>query len=103
MSVGAPPLSAAPLPFAPQVMITSHSWGETVVRNFFWWVERKEQGWTEKHVAAYVNIAGTVLGVPKVRPLERLACKRAPPDAHAIMHLSALDALQRGCMVSERA
>lgn len=49
-----------------QVMLTSHSWGEAVVRNFFWWVERREKGWTEKHVAAYVNIAGTVLGVPKV-------------------------------------
>ena len=49
-----------------QVVITSHSWGENVVRNFFWWAERREAGWTEKHVAAYVNIAGTVLGVPKV-------------------------------------
>ena len=36
------------------------------MRNFFWWAERREAGWTEKHVAAYVNIAGTVLGVPKV-------------------------------------
>lgn len=37
-----------------------------MVRNFFWWVERRDKGWTEKHMAAYVNIAGTVLGVPKV-------------------------------------
>ena len=50
-------------------MITSHSWGENVVRNFLFWVERQEKGWTEKHVAAYVNISGTVLGVPKVRDL----------------------------------
>jgi phospholipid:diacylglycerol acyltransferase len=58
------------------VVITSHSWGEAVVRNFFWWVERKSRGWTEKHVAAYVNIAGTVLGVPKVQlaPCMMQAC-----------------------------
>jgi Lecithin:cholesterol acyltransferase len=49
-----------------QVVITSHSWGEAVVRNFFWWVERRSRGWVEKHVAAFVNISGTVLGVPKV-------------------------------------
>jgi len=50
-----------------QVMVAAHSWGENVFRNFLGWVERKEDGWTEKHVAAYVNIAGCVLGVPKVR------------------------------------
>lgn len=48
-----------------KVCITAHSWGENVVRNFYHWVERKESGWVEKHVAAYINIAGTVLGVPK--------------------------------------
>lgn len=48
-----------------KVLITSHSWGENVVRNFLWWVERKEEGWTEANVANYVSIAGTVLGVPK--------------------------------------
>ena len=48
------------------MVITSHSWGEAVVRNFFWWVERRSRGWVEKHVAAFVNISGTVLGVPKV-------------------------------------
>ena len=36
------------------------------MRNFFWWVERRSRGWVEKHVAAFVNISGTVLGVPKV-------------------------------------
>ena len=51
---------------AGQVMIACHSWGEVVVRNFFWWVERREPGWTEAHVANYVSIAGSVLGVPKV-------------------------------------
>ena len=49
-----------------QVMVTAHSWGENVFRNFLGWVERKDDGWTEKHIAAYVNIAGCVLGVPKV-------------------------------------
>jgi len=46
--------------------VAAHSWGENVFRNFLAWVERKEDGWTEKHVATYVNIAGCVLGVPKV-------------------------------------
>ncbi len=67
-------LVTAVLPTHAQVMVTSHSWGENVVRNFFWWVERKQPGWTEKHVAAYVNIAGTVLGVPKVHARVRDAC-----------------------------
>ena len=29
------------------------------------WAENEEAGWCEKHVEAYVNIAGPVLGVPK--------------------------------------
>ena len=46
--------------------MAAHSWGENVFRNFLGWIERKDKGWTEKHIAAYVNIAGCVLGVPKV-------------------------------------
>ena len=46
--------------------MAAHSWGENVFRNFLGWVERLDDGWTEKHVGAYVNIAGCVLGVPKV-------------------------------------
>ncbi|KAK9829180.1 hypothetical protein WJX72_004349 [[Myrmecia] bisecta] len=48
-----------------KVMAISHSWGDNVFRNFFHWVEDQEPGWTEKHLATYVNIAGPVLGVPK--------------------------------------
>ena len=48
-------------------MVAAHSWGENVFRNFLGWVERLDKGWTEKHLGAYVNIAGCVLGVPKVR------------------------------------
>ena len=29
------------------------------------WAENKEPGWCDKHIEAYVNIAGPVLGVPK--------------------------------------
>ena len=50
-----------------QVLLTAHSWGETVGRNFLFWVDGKEVGWTEKHVTVLVNIAGCPLGVPKVR------------------------------------
>ncbi len=55
------------IPFFMQVLIAAHSWGETVARNFLFWVERQEPGWTEKHVAVLLNIAGYPLGVPKVR------------------------------------
>ena len=48
-----------------QVMAVSHSWGDNVFRNFLRWAENQEPGWTEKHIAEYVNIAGPVLGVPK--------------------------------------
>ncbi len=50
-----------------QVLIVSHSWGETVGRNFLDWVDCQEAGWTEKHVAVLSNIAGCPLGAPKVR------------------------------------
>ncbi len=29
------------------------------------WAENEQSGWCEKHLEAYVNIAGPVLGVPK--------------------------------------
>lgn len=54
-------------------MVAAHSWGENVLRNFLAWVDREEAGWTEQHIAVYFNIAGSVLGVPKVGPLSR-AC-----------------------------
>ncbi len=46
-------------------MVASHSWGDNVFRNFLVWIGEDDQDWVEKHVAAYVNIAGPVLGVAK--------------------------------------
>ncbi|DBB08038.1 TPA: hypothetical protein ACH3X3_008242 [Trebouxia sp. C0006] len=47
------------------VVVLSHSWGDNVFRNFMRWAENEQSGWCEKHLEAYVNIAGPVLGVPK--------------------------------------
>ena len=49
-----------------QAMVVAHSFGEVVFRNFLAWVERREPGWTELHIAVFANIAGPVFGVPKV-------------------------------------
>lgn len=46
-------------------MVASHSWGDNVFRNFLVWIGEDDEDWVEKHVAAYVNIAGPVLGVSK--------------------------------------
>ena len=43
----------------------AHSWGDNVWRTFMRWVSVEDPGWVERHLAAYVNIAGTVLGVSK--------------------------------------
>jgi len=52
-----------------KVVIMSHSMGGTVVMYFLNWVENDAgNGWTEKHVHSFVNIAGTLLGVPKAVP-----------------------------------
>ncbi len=48
-----------------QVVVVAHSWGDSVFRNFLHWMEQEEQGWAEKYVHAYCNVAGPVLGVPK--------------------------------------
>ena len=56
-----------------KVVLTSHSMGAIVVHYFFAWVtEDESQGgggggnnWVDEHVHAYVNIAGSHLGVPK--------------------------------------
>ncbi|KAM0793391.1 hypothetical protein ACM66B_000844 [Microbotryomycetes sp. NB124-2] len=50
--------------------LLSHSMGSVVVLWFFKWVENPEYGrggndWVETHVADWVNIAGTLFGVPK--------------------------------------
>ena len=48
-----------------QTVVVSHSWGDNVFRNYMRWAENKQPGWCDKHIEAYVNIAGPVLGVPK--------------------------------------
>ena len=56
-----------------KVILTSHSMGAIVVHYFFAWVtEKRNKGgggggkdWVDKHVHAYVNIAGSQLGVIK--------------------------------------
>ena len=48
-----------------QIVLASHSWGDNVFRNFLVWIEEEEAGWVEKHIHAYLNIAGPTLGVPK--------------------------------------
>ncbi|KAL7578474.1 hypothetical protein ACA910_011543 [Epithemia clementina (nom. ined.)] len=53
-----------------KVVITSHSMGVLVVHYFLTWVtEQQHSGghtnWVDEHVQAYINLAGTHLGVPK--------------------------------------
>lgn len=48
-----------------QVVVLAHSWGDNVWRTFMRWVTVDDVDWVERHLAAYVNIAGTVLGVSK--------------------------------------
>ena len=43
----------------------SHSWGDNVFRAFMRWAAASDPEWVERHVAAYINVAGPVLGVPK--------------------------------------
>ncbi len=59
-----------------KVVLVSHSMGGTVCYYFLQWVvtDTKKGGggggkdWVEKHVHSFVNIAGTLLGVPKSIP-----------------------------------
>jgi phospholipid:diacylglycerol acyltransferase len=56
-----------------KVVLASHSMGALVVHYFFAWVAAPERDgggggggdWVDRHVHAYVNIAGSHLGVPK--------------------------------------
>ncbi|KAK9918842.1 hypothetical protein WJX75_007445 [Coccomyxa subellipsoidea] len=48
-----------------KVLVASHSWGDNVFRNFMVWIGEDDPDWIENHIAAYVNIAGPVLGVSK--------------------------------------
>jgi len=65
-------LAPAPCPAQPkrqsatvQVFVVSHSWGDAVFRCFMAWVSVKHPQWVESHMAAFANIAGPTLGVPK--------------------------------------
>lgn len=56
-----------------KVVLTSHSLGGILVHYFFAWVVTSEKDggggggkdWVDKHIHAYINIAGAHLGVPK--------------------------------------
>ncbi|KAH9586396.1 Lecithin:cholesterol/phospholipid:diacylglycerol acyltransferase [Trypanosoma melophagium] len=48
-----------------RVVIISHSYGTTVILDFFRWIEKREPGWMDKYVAYWINIGGPVLGLPK--------------------------------------
>ncbi len=59
-----------------KVVLMSHSFGGSLALYFFQWVTHSEgeggggggKDWVEKHIHSFVNIAGTVLGVPKAFP-----------------------------------
>jgi phospholipid:diacylglycerol acyltransferase len=46
-------------------VLVSHSYGATVTTTFLHWVESQSPGWVDKHLAAYLNLAGPLLGLPK--------------------------------------
>ncbi|GAA5903261.1 hypothetical protein JCM8208_002257 [Rhodotorula glutinis] len=53
-----------------KTVLVSHSMGSSLLLWFFKWVESPEHGkggpdWVERHVSDWVNVAGTMLGVPK--------------------------------------
>jgi phospholipid:diacylglycerol acyltransferase len=49
------------------VLIT-HSYGAVVCSSFLAWVDQINPTWVAGHLDAYVNIAGSLLGVPKIVP-----------------------------------
>eukprot|EP01087_Luapelamoeba_hula_P011750 TRINITY_DN3236_c0_g1_i1.p1 TRINITY_DN3236_c0_g1~~TRINITY_DN3236_c0_g1_i1.p1 ORF type:complete len:763 (-),score=116.08 TRINITY_DN3236_c0_g1_i1:52-2340(-) len=59
-----------------KIVVLGHSMGTNVFLYFLSWVERPldvfggggGQGWVNKHIHAFVNIAGPLLGVPKAVP-----------------------------------
>ncbi|GAA5934883.1 hypothetical protein JCM1841_002853 [Sporobolomyces salmonicolor] len=53
-----------------KTVLVSHSMGSSVILWFFKWVESPHHGkggsdWVDRHISDWVNIAGTLLGVPK--------------------------------------
>lgn len=58
-----------------KVCLVGHSMGSQIVFYFLKWAEAKGEyygnggeGWTDKHVDSFVNVAGTMLGAPKAVP-----------------------------------
>jgi hypothetical protein len=66
-----------------QVAVLAHSWGDNVWRTFMRWASVDDAGWVERHVAAYVNIAGTILGVSK--SVTSLLSGARPPRARRVV------------------
>lgn len=54
-----------PRPTGVKPVVVSHSYGAVVFTTFLHWAEAEEPGWVAAHLHAYVNLAGTLLGVPK--------------------------------------
>ncbi|CCW66701.1 unnamed protein product [Phytomonas sp. Hart1] len=51
--------------FQERLVVISHSYGTPVALEFFKWAEKEEKGFMDKYVAYYINVGGTVLGLPK--------------------------------------
>ncbi|CCW64584.1 unnamed protein product [Phytomonas sp. EM1] len=51
--------------FQQRLVVISHSYGALVALDFFKWAEMQEKGFMNKYVAYYINVGGTVLGLPK--------------------------------------
>ncbi|SCU83078.1 LAMI_0C01926g1_1 [Lachancea mirantina] len=56
-------------------VLVGHSMGSQIIFYFLKWIEAEGplygnggQGWVEKHIGAFVNVAGTLLGAPKAVP-----------------------------------
>ncbi|KPI83674.1 putative phospholipid:diacylglycerol acyltransferase [Leptomonas seymouri] len=49
-----------------RAVVISHSYGATVAVAFFRWAEQRESGFMDRHVAYYVNLGGTTMGLSKV-------------------------------------
>ncbi|CCK69812.1 phospholipid:diacylglycerol acyltransferase KNAG_0D00600 [Huiozyma naganishii CBS 8797] len=58
-----------------KVVLVGHSMGSQVIFYFLQWVEAKgklygnaNDGWVDKHIDSFINVAGTLLGAPKCVP-----------------------------------
>ncbi|CAE6353271.1 unnamed protein product [Rhizoctonia solani] len=88
-----------------KVVLVSHSMGGTVVMYFLKWVEAPSYGnggpnWVEDHIEAFVNVAGTLLGVPKamaafVSGEMRDTVEVNPAGAYGEMYRVGIDDLSR--------